>query len=405
MAVPPGGPPDSLPPRIIVTRPESGAVRADFKGDAVVRFDELIDEMGGAGGEGKGGGPLSGLPSRIVLSPVAGPVHVSWHRSSLHIKPREGWKQGRVYHLEILSGITDLRHNVMKQGKKVIFSTGPALPHAALSGTVLQWVEQRIVPQALIRAAHLPDTVAYMTFTDSAGAFSLRDIPAGRYRVYAIQDQNSNRQRDDREAFDSITLTVDTSRSAVFWAFAHDTLGPRLQDAAPADSVTFRMTFSSQINPYLPLDTARVRVFALPDTTAVPVRTVWTNTVFDSLQARERAIADSLKRAKDTTAHGAVKRDSAPPPRAVVGARPRPGVQEEIGAARIDTAYMRQLLRTRPVPTDRWVVRMRTVLVPGKKYLVRVRATNLNGATANGEAVLSIKKDSTRAAAPPPKPR
>ncbi len=98
----------------------------------------------------------------------------------------------------------------------------------------------------------------------------------------------------------------------MFWTFAHDTIGPRLQDAAPADSVTFRMTFSSQINPYLPLDTARVRLFALPDTTAVPVRAIWTTTVFDSLQTRERAIADSLKRAKDTTARGAVKRDSTP---------------------------------------------------------------------------------------------
>ena len=164
----------------------------------------------------------------------------------------------------------------------------------------------------------------------------MRDIPAGRYRVYAIQDQNSNRQRDDREAFDSVTVTVDTSRSAVFWAFAHDTIGPRLQDAAPADSVTFRMTFSSQINPYLPLDTTRVRLFALPDTTAVPLRAIWTTTVFDSLQTRERAIADSLKRAKDTTARGAVKRDSTPPPRAVAGARPRPGVQrgERRGARR-----------------------------------------------------------------------
>ena len=50
------------------------------------------------------------------------------------------------------------------------------------------------------------------------------------------------------------------------------------------------------------------------------------------------------------------------------------------------------------------------MLVPGKKYLVRVRAMNLNGATANGEAVLAVpvpkepsaKKDSTRTAPPAP---
>jgi hypothetical protein len=399
MAVPPGGPPDSTPPHIIVTRPESGAVLAGFKDDAVIRFDELIDEMGGLGGEGKGGGSLSGLPSKVVLSPVAGPVHVSWHRTSLHIKPREGWKRGRVYHLQLLPGIADLRHNVMKLGAKVIFSTGPALPHAVLSGTVLQWVEQRAMPQALIRAVLLPDTVAYMTFADSGGAFSLTGIPAGRYRVYAIQDQNSNRQRDDREAFDSVTVAVagDSGRSAVFWAFAHDTLGPRLQDAAPVDSVTFRLSFSSQLDPYRVLDTTRVHLFALPDTTPVPLRVIWTGTRFDSIQTRERFIADSLRRAKDTTARGA-KRDSAPPfPRAV---RPGRAFAPDSGVVRVDTARIRQLLRGRPVPTDRWVARTRTPLKPGAKYLVRVRAANLSGVTATGEAVLTVAPDSTRA--PPP---
>jgi hypothetical protein len=407
MAVPPGGPPDSTPPHIIVTRPESGAVVPDFKDAAVIRFDELIDEMGGLGGEGKGGGSLSGLPSKVVLSPVAGPVHVSWHRTSLHIKPREGWKRGRVYHLQILPGITDLRHNVMKQGAKVIFSTGPALPHATLSGTVLQWVEQRAMAQALIRAARLPDTVAYVTFADSGGAFSLTDIPAGRYRVSAIQDQNSNRQRDEREAFDSVTMAVDSSSSAVFWAFAHDTLGSRLQDAEPVDSVTFRLAFSSQLDPYAMLDTTRVRLFALPDTTPVPLRAIWTALRFDSIQTRERFIADSLRRANDTTARGPVKRDSAPPaPRAV---RPRPrALVEDGGTVRVDTARIRQLLRGRPAPTDRWVARTRTPLTPGVKYLVRVRARNLSGVTATGEAVLAVPvpkespapRDSTRA--PPP---
>ena len=34
----------------------------------------------------------------------------------------------------------------------MIFSTGPALPHGALSGTALLWVEQRALVQGLIRA-------------------------------------------------------------------------------------------------------------------------------------------------------------------------------------------------------------------------------------------------------------
>src|SRR5207247_1512430 len=81
--------------------------------------------------------------------------------------------------------------------------------------------------QAVIRAVPLPDTAAYVTLTDSAGNFRLRAIPSGRYRVWAIQDQNNNRRQDRREPFDTVTVTVDSTASAVLWAFVHDTVGPR----------------------------------------------------------------------------------------------------------------------------------------------------------------------------------
>jgi hypothetical protein len=56
-----------------------------------------------------------------------------------------------------------------------------------------------------------------------------------------------------------------------------------------------------------------------------------------------------------------------------------------------DTAALRALLRRRPVPTDRVVLRMAAPFTPGAKYLVRVRgARNLNGAAADGQAVLAV---------------
>src|SRR5439155_1031545 len=222
---------------IVRVMPESGAVVPGWKGDAVIEFDEVIDEMpgsrGGGGGGGGGAAPVTGLARQIVLSPVAGDVRVSWHRSAIHVKPAEGWKPNRVYHLELLSGIVDLRRNVMKKGTTVIFSTGAPLPHAALAGTAVQWVEQRALVGAVIRAAPLPDTVAYVTLADSAGDFHLSDIPPGRYLVWAIQDQNNNRQIDRREPFDSITVAVDSGASAVLWVFAHDKVGPPPPPAPP----------------------------------------------------------------------------------------------------------------------------------------------------------------------------
>lgn len=408
VADPPGGPPDTKPPAVVSVRPESGAVVPNLRGDAVIQFDEVIDEMGGAGGGGAPG-TVSGLARQVVLSPVAGNVKVSWHRSSIHVKPAEGWKPRRVYRLELLPGILDLRRNIQKQGRTVIFSTGPELPHAALAGTALQWVEQRALPQAVVRAALLPDTVAYVTVADSAGEFRLTNIPPGRYLVYAIQDQNNNRQRDRREPFDSAIVTLDSTAAVVLWTFVHDTAGPRLRAAEPLDSLAFRLVFSQALDP-APLDTARVRLYALPDTTPVPVRAVLAPAQYDSLEARARAAADSLRRAgKPEGPAGA----QAPAPAAqrapaVAGAQgartdtakgavapgaagARRAAAKGAGAPPADTSRIRRLLKQRPAPFDRLVVRTGQPLVPGAKYLIRVRgATNLNGAAADGQAVLTI---------------
>src|SRR5947208_14033751 len=105
-------------------------------------MDEAPGSPGGGGGGGGGGGAITGLAQKIVLSPVAGDVKVSWHRSAIHVQPEEGWKPNRVYHLEVLPGIADLRRNVSKTGTTIVFSTGGDLPRAALSRTVLLSVEQ-----------------------------------------------------------------------------------------------------------------------------------------------------------------------------------------------------------------------------------------------------------------------
>jgi hypothetical protein len=58
------------------------------------------------------------------------------------------------------------------------------------------------------------------------------------------------------------------------------------------------------------------------------------------------------------------------------------------------------ILRQRPVPFDKLVLRLDTLFIPGEKYYVEVRgARNLNGATADGHAVLVIPKPK-----PPPAP-
>ena len=387
---PPGGPPITTPPVVVEVRPDSGAIVPDWKSAAIIRFDEVIDEM--AGGSSSGGGPV-GLGRYVLLSPVAGPVKVGWHRSSISIEPKEGWKPGRVYHLQLLPGIVDLRHNARKQGLTIVFSTGPAIPAASLSGAVVLWVEQRALTQGLVRAVPLGDTVGYLALTDSVGHFRLDAIPPGRYVVYAINDLNNNRQRDRREPYDSSLVTLDTTASITLWTFVHDSVGPRGRGADPIDSLAFRVNLTQPLDPTVPLDTARVRVVALPDSTPVGVTAVLTQARYDSLMARERAVADSLRRAADTTAkRDTTRRDTTAAGRR--GATPTPA----------DTAALRRLLSQRPVPTDRIVIRVDKPLTPAHHYLARLRGLrSLSGVTGDAQAVLSVPKAPPPPPPPPPK--
>jgi len=400
---PPGGPPDEKPPVILGVYPESGAVVPNPRGDAVIQFDGVIDEQ--AGGPGGGAGAVAGLASRFLLSPTAGPVNVTWHRSAIHVKPKEGWKPGRVYQLQILPGIADLRRNVTKERRTIVFSTGPTIPHARLSGVAVQWVEQRALVGGLIRAQLLPDTLAYLALVDSAGGFQLDNLPPGRYAVFAIADQNNNRVRDRREAYDSVLVTIDSSATAMLWTFVHDTTGPRLRQADPLDSVAARLTFTQPLDPAQPPESLRVRVVALPDSTPVRVHGLLTVARYDSLAAAERAALDSTRAANDTSGK------AAPPPRPDTLGR-RPAKAGPLAPAP-DTSGLRVILAQRPVPQDKLVLRFDTTLTPGARYYVEVRGTrNLSGARADGHAVLVVPKaapvparaDSTRAVRDSTKP-
>jgi hypothetical protein len=408
---PPGGPPDTAPPKIVSVKPESGAVVPSLKDAIVIQFDEVIDEMSTGGG--RGATRAGGLESQVLLSPVSGLVRVSWHRTNITVKPKEGWKS-RVYRLEILPGFVDLRRNRYDSAKTVLFTTGPEIGHARLGGIALKWVEQSILARALIEAVPLPDSVGYMTLADSGGQFNLEGLQPGRYIVYASVDDNGDRHRGPREAYDSMQVTLDSSSNVALYAFPHDTVAPRPRTASYVDSITVRLEFSQPLDPTASFDTAHVHLLQLPDSTPVAIAEILTQRQFDSVTNVARLRADSVAAAaaaaRDT---GAARRDSGvPPPRIHPTVPPNaPPPRRPLGAPSptappVDTTLVRQLLAKRPVPSDKIVIRVAQPLKPETRYVVRVQgATNLSGAKGGAEEVsFTVPKptpaDTTRRARP-----
>ena len=379
---PPGGPPDFAAPVLVSMTPDSGAVVPDWDDPVRIQFDEVISEQSGGG-----------VDRLIQFSPRVEELAVNWKRSAIEVKPKDGWRAGVVYQVALLPGVTDLRNNRMEAGATVVFSTGTEIPNTQIAGTVIDWEDGRIAQNALIEASLLPDSLVYVITADSVGDFVLTSLPQGEYWVTAAIDANNSGRRDAREAFDSITVVLDSMASHDFWAFVRDTIGPQIRNVSYIDSLTIRVDFSQKLEPGEP-DASAVTVFSLPDTIPVAVAIARSEAVQDSVVAiRQQAAADSAQAVADSARAAAdtleVVEDSVVAPEIVRPERERPAeAGADSTAAPPDSSRAERLLPERPVLSETWYIEMIQPLEAGARYLVEAIARNLSGATAQSSRLL-----------------
>jgi hypothetical protein len=377
MEEPPGGPPDFNPPTLLTISPDSGAVLDGFGDDVEFQFDEVISEAGGGG-----------LEDFFRISPRHEEIRVSWKRKRLTVRPRDRWRDSVVYQVSMLPGISDLRTNRIEEGRTVVFSTGGPIPDTQFVGTVIDWEAGRIVENALIEVIRVSDSLTYIGSSDSLGDFELRAIPPGRYLVQSVLDQNNNDRRESRESFDSATVTLDSVFTHVFWAFQHDTVGPRISQVSLRDSLAIGVEFNQSLSTDLPGPEA-VSVRALPDSIPVQVADLLKPSVFDSLRAaaadsaRQDSIAADSAAAQDSTLIPAADTAAVAPTDTVPPAPPDTAVApaDTTTVEEPDTSRVALLLRERPALTRSLVITLAEPLVPGGRYVVQATVTNLLGAT------------------------
>ena len=384
MEPPPGGPPDAVPPQLVATVPDSMAQLPGYHGDVEFRFDEVISE-GSTANTGTGTGDLEKL---ILLSPTTRVPDVNWRRSRITVRPAEGWKPDRVYRVELLPGVTDLRRNRSDEGKVVTFSTGGPPPSTTLQGIVVDWTSARPAAAALVVALLLPDSLPYRALADSSGHFTLGPLPAGDYVVSGVLDQNSNHVADLREAFDSVRLARGRTNAGELWAFVHDTTPPRIRTVTVQDSVSATIELSQPTDPRTHLAPSAAIVALLPDSSRVPVVSLLPKSLDDSLHAAAAAKADTLR--PDSLRADTLQADTTLAPRRGVGVRGR-------------AAEQNQPLTTRPPLADRLVVRVGRPWTPGAHYAITLRGLrNVTGVAADATGTLVVPErqapDSTAAA-------
>ena len=399
MGPPPGAPPDFAAPVLLSTLPESVSVLPNFDGWVEFQFDEVISE----GGQPSFGFGSGGLERLVLISPDSGVPRVRWRRDRIEVQPRDGWKPGVVYRVELGAGLSDIavRTNTRDSAAVITFTTGAPLPTRYLEGSAVDWMQRRFAPRAAIEAMLLPDSLVYRTVTDSAGRFRFGPLPNGEFVVAAAMDNNSNRRRDSREAWDTVRAQAGATSLGEIWMFPRDTVPPRIElnGVARADSFTIAVTLTQPLDPALGLGAEAVTVTRVSDSTRIPVASAYPQATHDSIyipidstrraaSARAAAVRDSIAR---DSALAAVRDTAAVPDTVPPRVTPTPTEPPQRPPARAGRAAPEDSLEARDEPTqqrpkigNRLMIRLNGFLESGQRYNLDVRGVRaLSGVVAD----------------------
>jgi hypothetical protein len=376
---PPGGPPDKEPPKLLETSPDSNARNVSSK-EVNLQYDEVLSERPGG---------ASSLDALVLISPRDGAPRVGWHRTRISVRGHKDWKPNTTYTIDVLPGISDLRGNADKAGFHFVFSTGPEIAGASVSGVVFDWPAGHPAPNALVEAVSHPDSTIYIDRADSLGRFTISHMPAGSFTVIGWIDANNNHDLDEHELQDSATITLKDTARVELLAFIHDSIGPHVASVEVRDSLTLHATFDKPVDPAQPLDSAHIMLRAA-DSSLISTKAIVSAREIDKQRTDSTARADSIRARRDT----AFRRQ--------YQAQHRVPTDSNAIASLRRSAVLAAMKPSKPIPVSDILISLVHPLAPGTSYRLEAKDIhNLMGVAASSIRTFTVPKPTP----PPPPPK
>lgn len=247
---PTGGPQDKEPPELYSSSPENNS--KNFSGNTIeLVFTEDIK--------------LKDPKEEILITPSVGKnTKYIVRKNRLTIEPEFPWEENTTYSLSFREGVQDITEGNPAENLRIAFSTGPVIDSLSIQGRVKETFRET-APQKITVAVYQSDTFniykhapVYFTKTDKQGRFSIQNLKAGKYYIYAFDDKNKNlkaESKSERHGFlltpidpaeksDSVMLPlimVDT-RPIQITSIRHTDKGTRVRFGKPVDSITLVST-------------------------------------------------------------------------------------------------------------------------------------------------------------------
>ena len=208
--LPQGGPRDHDPPKLLKATPPN--MTRNFKGKEIrLDFDEFFK--------------LNNPYQEITMSPTpAKPPEYNVRQKGIQIVLKDSLEKNTTYVINFGKSIADVNEGNVLKNFTYVFSTGPHIDSLSISGSVINNQTQEKEKEVTVMLFNLKqDSLLFgkkkptiFASTDSAGNFTLSNLHADDYRIYALKETSPNKIYDnDNEliAFSKnpIHLTRDTS--------------------------------------------------------------------------------------------------------------------------------------------------------------------------------------------------
>ena len=181
MASPNGGPYDELPPKFISSTPAPGQL--NYKGKKVeILFDELIQVDK----------PTENV---IITPPQAMQPVIRANGRRVVVELEDTLRENTTYTIDFTNSIADNNEKNILENFSFAFSTGDQIDTLEISGVLLDAATLEPMPGITIGVhTDLADSAFTTTSfvrtsrTNDRGAFTIRNMAPGTYRIYALED-------------------------------------------------------------------------------------------------------------------------------------------------------------------------------------------------------------------------
>lgn len=210
MGRPEGGPRDETPPVYVRSNPALGQLRVN-NNKITVEFDENVT--------------LDDAMNKIVVSPAQRTTPaITSNAKRVTIELRDTLIPNTTYTIDFADAIKDLNEGNVLDGLAIDFATGDTIDTLRLSGMVFEARTLEPAQGMLVGVySNLSDTAIStlpferITKTNQLGEFTIRNLKAGTYRVYALNDVNRDYHWDRSEdvAFYDVTVSPTSEPATV----------------------------------------------------------------------------------------------------------------------------------------------------------------------------------------------